>query len=63
MEYIVIFNDTYRDHSPIENSHGFLEKFMSYQDAKNEAEQWKDGQDFRSYTIYASCTDQRNHVI
>lgn len=63
MEYIVIFNDGYKDHSPLESSHGFLEKFMSYEDAKNEAKQWIDGKDFRNFSIYVNCTPERNHLV
>jgi hypothetical protein len=63
MDYIVIFNDGYKDHSPMENNHYFIEKFMSYQDAENEAKQWIDGKEFRSFTIYMSCTPERNHLV
>ncbi len=63
MEYIIVFDDDTKDHACMENFNGFIEKYASYDDAKKEAEEWKTSGDCRDYSIYAICTDERNHVI
>lgn len=50
--YTVIFNLGYRDPQILTNSNGFVEEFSTPESAIKEAEQWIDGKDFRSYTIY-----------
>lgn len=52
MEYIVVLNADTKAHSLIEDSHYFIEKFSSYEDAKAEAEQWKQNGDCRDYSIF-----------
>ena len=63
MEYIIILDPDTKGHSVIESDHLFLEKYSSYEKAKEDAETWKDAGDCQEYRIYASCTDERNHVI
>ncbi|HRH59454.1 MAG TPA: hypothetical protein PL045_02740 [Chitinophagaceae bacterium] len=63
MEYIVVLDPDTKAHAVIETSHHFLEKFASYQAAKQEAEFWKNSGDCKSYSIYALCSDSRNHVV
>lgn len=63
MEYIVVLDADTKAHSVIESSNYFLEKFSSYEYAKEEAEKWKEAGDCRSYSIYALCSDSRNHVV
>lgn len=63
MEYIVILDPGQRDFSAIETSHSFLEKFSSYDLAKQEAETWKENGDCKEYAIYGLCTDSCNHIV
>ena len=50
--YIVVFNVGSRDVEVMTNSHGFLETFYDVDTAKQYAEEWIDGDQFRSYKIY-----------
>lgn len=52
--YIVIFNLSYRDPELLTNMHGFVEEFSNIEQAKEAAEQWIDGDQYRSYDIYKS---------
>lgn len=63
MEYIVVLDADQKNHSVIESSNYFLEKFSSYESAKACGEEWKEAGDCRSYSIYALCSDSRNHVV
>ena len=55
-------NDS-KNHATIDTMNGFIDTYSSYEQAKYEAEQWKENGDCRTYGIYALCTDERNHVI
>lgn len=63
MEYIVIFDGSTKGHTVLETDSWFLEKFSSYESAKQVAEEWKEAGDCREYAIYGLCTDKRNHIM
>ncbi len=63
MEYIVVLDADTRAHSVVMESNYFLSKFSTYEDAKEEAETWKEAGDCKEYAIYGLCSDERNHVI
>lgn len=63
MEYIVILDPDSRDAVLLYDSRGFVEKFASYQSAKEGAELYKDAGDCRKYEIFALCTDSKNYVV
>ncbi len=63
MEYIIVLDPDTKSHSVVESDNYFLEKFSSYESAKEEAELWKQAGDCKEYRIYGMCTDERNHII
>lgn len=52
MSYIVIFNTSCKDAEILTNDHGFVQHFGGIKHAKEEADNWLDGKDYRDYQIY-----------
>ena len=61
--YYIIFDHLTKHPSILESDLGFIQDFVTYENATQEAENWMDDGDCKSYMIVGECTDERNHII
>ena len=61
--YYIIFDPNTKDASMLMSDNGFIYDFASYNEAKEEAEQWREAGDCKTFRIVGQCTDDRNHII
>lgn len=63
MAYTVLFNVGSRDPEIMTDGHGFVEHFDLFEDANNEALDWLDEDQYRTFVVVAECDHERNHLI
>ena len=60
MEYIIILDPDQKNCSLMETEDGFMARFSTYEEAKEEGEAWMNDYLCKSYKVYEAMSFQRN---